>query len=169
MSEHERPWFVGAWRRRSIVIPGGQPTEPCEAWWIQAGEAFVDVRVAAPGMEDNGLPYSSTRAFAGRFEISDGEVRWRVDIDSDGLVPRTDRGPAAGLFIASDEPLLMIEDAPGRFKEEWVQHAPGGEVEFVRSADLVAVRVGEISGVVYRVGENVTGRVWHGSGVTSVR
>ena len=111
--------------------PGGEPTEPCEAWWIQAGDAFVDVRVAAPGMEDNGLPYSSTRAFAGRFEIADGEVRWHVELDSDGPVPRTDRAAAAGLYIAVDDPLLMIEDAPGRFREEWVQHAPEGDVEFV--------------------------------------
>ena len=99
MSPPHQPWFVGAWRRRSIVVPGGEPTEPCEAWWIQAGEAFVDIRVAAPGMEDNGLPYSSTRAFAGRFEIADGEVRWHVEIDSDGPVPRTDRAAAAGLFM----------------------------------------------------------------------
>ena len=74
VSRTTQPWFVGAWRRRSIVVPGGQPTEPCEAWWIQSADAFVDVRVAAPGMEHNGLPYSSTRAFAGRFEIAEGEV-----------------------------------------------------------------------------------------------
>ena len=89
MTRPVRPWFVGAWRRRSIVVPGGQPMEPCEAWWIQADDAFVDVRVVLPGRELNGLPYSSTRAFAGRFEIVDDEVRWHVEIDSDGpcLVP----------------------------------------------------------------------------------
>jgi hypothetical protein len=160
MSAPERPWFVGAWRRRSIAVPGGQPTEPCEAWWIQAGEVFVDVRVALPGMEDNGLPYSTTRAFAGRFEIADGEARWHVDLDSDGPVPRTDRAAAAGLFIAPDDQLLMIEDAPGRFREEWVQHAAGGHVEFVRAADIVTVRVGGVSGVVLSVDDEVRGRIW---------
>ena len=94
MTWSRQPWFVGAWRRRSIVVPGGQPTEPCEAWWIQAADAFVDVRVAVRGMEHNGLPYSSTRAFAGRFEIAEGEVRWHVELDSDGPVPRTDRAAA---------------------------------------------------------------------------
>jgi hypothetical protein len=168
MSANERPWFVGAWLRRSITVPGGQPTEPCEAWWIQSGEAFVDVRVTAAGMEDNGLPYSSTRAFAGRFEIAGGEVRWHVELDSDGPVPRTDRAAAAGLFIASDDPLLMIEDAPGRFKEEWVQHASDGEVEFVRSANLVAVRVGDVSGVVSTARGNVTGRIWHAHGSAGI-
>ncbi len=168
MNPLEASWFVGAWRRRSITVPGGQPTEPCEAWWIQAGEVFVDVRVAALGLEDNGLPYSSTRAFAGRFEIADGEVRWHVDLDSDGPVPRTDRAAAAGLYIAPDDPLLMIEDAPGRFREEWVQHAPTGDVEFVRSANLVVVRVGGVSGVVMSIGGKVVGRVWHEEGSVGV-
>jgi hypothetical protein len=160
MSDLRRPWFVGAWRRRSISVPGGNSTEPCEAWWLQAGEAFVDVRVALPGSEDNDLPYSSTRAFAGRFDITDGEVRWHVELDSDGRAPRTDRAAAAGLFIAADDPLLMIEDAPGRFREEWVQQAPEGEVEFVRSTGIVAVRVGDITGVVMSTDEGVVGRIY---------
>jgi hypothetical protein len=162
MTTRVHPWFVGAWRRRSIVVPGGLPTEPCEAWWIQADDAFVDVRVALPGRELNGLPYSSTRAFAGRFEMVDSESRWHVEIDSDGPVPRTDRAAAGGLFIAPDDPLLMIEDAPGRFREEWVQCAPDGEVEFVRAADIVTVRVGGVSGVVLTVGRTVSGRIWQG-------
>ena len=168
MSTPTRSWFVGAWRRRSITVPGGEPTEPCEAWWIQAGDAFVDVRVAVPGKQVNGLPYSSTRAFAGRFEIAEGEVRWHVELDTDGPVPRTDRAPAAGLFVAEDDPLLMIEDAPGRFREEWVQHAPEGDIEFVRTAAMVAVRVGQISGVVMSIGHEVLGRVWQGEGAIGV-
>jgi hypothetical protein len=159
-----RPWFVGAWRRRSITVPGGRPTEPCEAWWIQADEVFVDVRVAMPGREDNGLPYSSTRAFAGRFEIADGEVRWHIELDSGGPVPRTDRAQAPGLYLAPDDPLLMIEDAPGRFREEWVQCAPEGEVECVRASNIVTVRVGPASGVVLSMGNTVVGRIWHGEG-----
>ncbi len=173
MSSAADPWFVGAWRRRSIAVLGGEPVEPCEAWWIQAGEAFVDVRIALPGCEGNALPYSSTRAFAGRFEIADGEVRWHVDLDSDGAVPRIDRAAAAGLFIVPDDPLVMIEDAPGRFREEWVQRAVGErgrrpDVEFVRSANVVAVRVGDISGVVSAAGGSVAGRVWHPSGSIAV-
>jgi hypothetical protein len=163
MNGAARSWFVGAWRRRSIVVPGGDPTEPCEAWWIQTEHAFVDVRVALPGREHNGLPYSSTRAFAGTFEIAEGESRWHVELDSGGVVPRTDRAAAAGLFVSLDDPLLMVEDAPGRFREEWVQCAPLGEVQFVRAANLVAVRVGDISGVVSSVGGTVSGRVWHGA------
>jgi hypothetical protein len=157
-----RPWFIGAWRRRSIVVPGGRPTEPCEAWWLQGDEAFVDLRVVLPGHENNDLPYSSTRAFAGRFEIVSGEPRWHVDLDSGAPVPRVDRGSVGGLRLAADDPLLMIEDAPGRFREEWVQCAPAGEVEFVRGSNIVTVRVGDVTGVVWAVEGLVFGRLWDG-------
>jgi hypothetical protein len=157
-----RSWFVGAWRRRSIVVPGGDPVEPCEAWWIQSSDAFVDVRVTLPGLERNGLPYSSTRAFAGTFEIADGELRWRVELDSGGPVPRTDLAASSGLFIDADDPLLMIEDAPGRFREEWIQCAPAGEVQCVRADKIVSVRVGDVCGVVWSVDRAVFGRIWHG-------
>ena len=162
MSASAPPWIVGAWHRRSIAVPGGAPGEPCDAWWIQTADAFVDVRVARPGQEDNGLPYSSTRAFAGRFEIADGEARWHVELDSGGPAPRVDRAAATGLFISPDDPLLMIEDAPGRFCEEWVQCAEAREVECVRDSNVVAVRVGAVSGVVFASGRTVIGRVWHG-------
>ncbi len=160
----ERPWFVGAWRRRSITVPGAEPTEPCEAWWIQSADAFVDVRVAQPGHEDNGLPYSQTRAFAGRFEIVDGEVRWHLEIDSLGLAPCTDRAPADGLYISADDPLLMIEDAPGRFREEWVNHAPDSDVEVIRSLERISVRIGDTHGLVELLAHNVGGRIWRTCG-----
>lgn len=162
MSGPARSWFVGAWRRRSIVVPGGDSIEPCEAWWIQSDDAFVDIRVTLPGFERNGLPYSSTRAFAGMFEIAGGESRWHVELDSGGRVPRTDRAADSGLFLAADDPLLMIEDAPGRFREEWAQCAPVGDVQCVRAGNIVAVRVGDVSGVVWSVGGAVFGRIWHG-------
>ena len=162
MSGPARSWFVGAWRRRSIVVPGGDPLEPCEAWWLQSNDVFVDVRVTLPGCEHNGLPYSATRAFAGTFEIAGGESRWHVDLDSGGPVPRTDLAAASGLFIAAEDPLLMIEDAPGRFREEWIQCAPAGDVQSVRARNVITVRVGDVSGVVWSVDGTVFGRIWQG-------
>ena len=122
--------------------------EPCEAWWIQSADVFIDVRVAKPGFENNDLPYSQTRAFAGRFEIAEGEVRWHLELDSLGLAPRTDRAAAGGLYLCEDDPLLMVEDAPGRFRELWVNHAPGGSVEVDCTPNRISVCVGTIRGVV---------------------
>jgi len=166
-SASSRPWFVGAWRRRSIVVPGGEPTEPCEAWWIQSADVFVDVRVTLPGRDGNGLPYSTTRAFAGVFEITDGESRWRVAIDSGDVAPRVDRAAATGLYIDEADPNVLIEDAPGRFREVWVQQAVGDEVQVVHHDHVIAVRIGDVVGMVESTGGQsfgvaVRGRLWQG-------
>jgi hypothetical protein len=150
---------VGAWRRRSIAVPGGVPCEPCEAWWLQADELFVDVRVTTPGNEGSELPYSSTRAFAGRFEIAEGQSRWHLDLDSAGLAPRTDAADATGLYRSVDDPRLLIEDAPGRFREEWVDHG-GPDVDAVSAPDLIAVRIGSWCGAVWSHPEATAGRIW---------
>lgn len=156
----ELPWFVGAWRRRSITVPGGAPVEPCEAWWLQTADVFVDVRVTRDGHHDNGLPYSSTRAFAGRFEIADGEIRWHLALDTHGPTPHTDRAPAGGLYLDPDEAGVMIEDAPGRFREVWVRHEPVGLIELVHTDSMIAVRIGELSAVVQSDGRRADGRLW---------
>jgi hypothetical protein len=157
------PWFAGAWRRRSIAVPGGVPTEPCEAWWLQSDSVFVDVRVALPGREDNGLPFSSTGAFAGRFELVDGGVRWHVELDSGGVVPRSDGAGGVDLFLDSHDPLLMIEDAPGRFREEWVRPVADPAVASLHTPELIAVQVGEVVGAVWvDIDGALAGRVWHG-------
>jgi hypothetical protein len=161
------PWFAGAWRRQSIQVPGGERHEPCEAWWLQTEELFVDVRIALPGEERNGLPFSSTRAFAGRFETVDDGVRWHVVIDSDGPVPRSDGTLGVDLSLDPVDPRLMIEDAPGRFREEWIQQATGGEIHSIRTPDLIAVGIGDVCGAVWNVGDEVAGQIWTRTGLTS--
>lgn len=166
MASSPRPWFVGAWRRRSIVVPGGLPSEPCEAWWLQAGELFVDVRVTTPGNEANELPYSSTRAFAGRFEIAEGQARWHLRLDSMGFAPRTDAADAAGLYRSAHEPNVLIEDAAGRFREEWVDHGGnsagdnGDGVDTVSAPELIAVRIGAWCGAVWSQSGAAAGCLW---------
>ena len=113
MSEDEPAWFVGAWRRRSIVVPGGEPTEPCEAWWIQAGEAFVDVRVAAPGMEDNGLPYPRR---ARSLAASKSHMARRVACRPRFAGSSREQLQRRWLYIDEDDP-CDDEDAPGAFGE----------------------------------------------------
>jgi hypothetical protein len=85
--------------------------EPCEAWWIQSNDVFVDIRVTLPGHDDNGLPYSSTRAFAGVFEIADGHSCWHVELDSGDAAPRT-IGPRPRSVHTAATILVLIEDAP---------------------------------------------------------
>lgn len=164
MSSSDRPWFAGAWRRQSIAVPGSAPAEPCEAWWIQTENWFVDVRRALPGHEDNDLPYSQTRAFAGRFEVADGEVRWHLLLDTAGLAPRTDRAAESGLFISPADPLLMVEDAPGRFTELWIQCAPDATTTSHVDDSAISVDVGGYRAMVSLTDAGVAGRVWAPTG-----
>jgi hypothetical protein len=153
-------WYVGAWRRRSICIPGGEPTEPCEAWWLQTERSFIDIRVTHDGQDGHGLPYSSTRAFAGRFEIADGETRWHLELDTAGRAQSTDKALASGLYIDADNGDLMIEDAPGRFREEWVRQSPVGDVELVHADSMIAIRINEVSAVVWSSTGCTSGHLW---------
>lgn len=158
------PWFAGAWRRRSIRVPGTGATEPCEAWWVQTGDLFVDVRVARPGCEGNGLPFSSTRVFAGRFELVDDGVRWHVELDSGGEVPRTDGAAGVHLHLADGSERVMIENAPGRFVEVWERPAAVAPTYGLSEPGLIAVEVGGISAAVWTGDlDAVAGAVW-GSG-----
>jgi hypothetical protein len=43
-----------------------------------------------------------------------------------------------------------------------MQFAPEGEVAFVRTANIVTVRVGDVAGVVYSEGNSAIGRIWYG-------
>jgi hypothetical protein len=158
----EPPWYIGAWRCRSICVPGGEPTEPCEAWWLQTERSFIDIRVTRDGHADNGLPYSSTRAFAGRFEIADGETRWHLELDTHGRTPSTDTALASGLYIdtGDGDGDVMIEDAPGRFREEWVRHTPIGDIEIVHANSMIAIRINEISAVVWKSAAHTSGHLW---------
>ena len=173
-----QPWFVGAWRRRSITVPGSAPTEPCEAWWIQTERSFVDIRFTLPGLANNGLPYSSTRAFAGTFTIIGDETRWNLELDTARPTPHTDIGAASGLYISPEDPNLMIEDAPGRFVEEWERVAPTANsainraingaidladqpiIEVVHGHACIAVRIGEICAVVLADDQQTNARLW---------
>ena len=53
--------FRGVWRRESIAIDGGDPFEDSEAYWLQVGEYFGDMRWPREGETHNNVS-----AFAGR-------------------------------------------------------------------------------------------------------
>jgi hypothetical protein len=69
--------FTGAWRRESLTLGDGEPHEPQRVIWIQADEAFGDLRLpVARGAETN--------CFAGMTTWNEPRLRWTHDV---GLEP----------------------------------------------------------------------------------
>lgn len=139
------PWFAGVWQRDGISVPGAPYVEPCDAWWVQSDRWFVDIRLSRPGHEDNTLPYSQTRLMAGWFRQADGWSEWNVLIDSARETPATDRAAADGLTRSEHEPDLMVEDAPGRFTERWLDRCHGelSPALTIAEPDHVEVQLGD--------------------------
>lgn len=136
---------------------------------MQTEDLFVDVRVNLAGQDNTGLPFSSTRAFAGRFEVIEGGFRWHVELDSDGIVPRSDGAAGVDLSLDDHDPLVMIEDAPGRFREQWIRPVARPAARGVATAQLITVEVGGIHGAVWVDGHGeIAGRIWRGDWVIGV-
>jgi putative spermidine/putrescine transport system substrate-binding protein len=68
--------LTGAWRRASIAIGGGPPSEPASVVWLQVGEVYADLRVP---LDTAGAQAS----FAGWTTWEAPTLRWIHDLDLD--------------------------------------------------------------------------------------
>ena len=69
--------FVGAWQRRSIAIDGGVPQEPARVLWLQAGDAFADLRIPES-------PSDEPDAFVGVTTYDEPALTWHHTLDWNG-------------------------------------------------------------------------------------
>jgi hypothetical protein len=68
------PQFTGVWRRVSIAVGDDAPDEPCDVFWLQAREAFSDLRVPRrPGVEP--------AAFSGHTTFDPPALTWHHRLD----------------------------------------------------------------------------------------
>jgi hypothetical protein len=66
--------FTGVWRRVSIALGDDAPDEPCDVYWLQAGEAFSDLRLPRrPGVEPD--------AFSGHTTFDPPALTWHHRLD----------------------------------------------------------------------------------------
>ena len=68
--------LTGAWRRASIAIGGGPPSEPASVVWLQVGEVYADLRVPLD-------PAGAQASFAGWTTWEAPTLRWIHDLDLD--------------------------------------------------------------------------------------
>jgi hypothetical protein len=66
--------FTGVWRRVSIAVGDDAPDEPCDVYWLQAGEAFSDLRLPRrPGV--------APAAFSGHTTFDPPALTWHHRLD----------------------------------------------------------------------------------------
>jgi hypothetical protein len=105
--------FFGAWRRRSIAFDGGEPGESARVLWLQAGDAFADLRVPIAGN-------ARVEAFAGTTAWDPPRLTWTHTVDWHGAFAGFDCGEIAwrdGLMIERGE--CEIDGRVAAYEEVW--------------------------------------------------
>lgn len=86
--------FRGAWQRVSLSLDGGPPAEPAVVIWLQADEAFADLRLPRNVRDTAHAP----ACFAGITTWDAPQLRWHhhLDLDRDGEPVPEDEEAEAG-------------------------------------------------------------------------
>jgi hypothetical protein len=130
------PQFVGAWRRRSIAIDGGAHEEPADVLWLQAGNAFADLRVP---IEADATP----DAFAGITTFEAPALTWHHTLDWNGGFADYD----CGVVEWSCEDLIERgeferDGSNHEYEEIWQRIDPGPVGVVLTATHSMMVRVG---------------------------
>lgn len=109
--------FAGLWRRRSLTIGDGEPTEPAAVHWIQWGDRFLDLR--APLAGEPVPPLCGPGLFGGITTWAEPVLTWHHEFDSD-----PGSGADAGAVSWEDGHLVergtaTISGVPTPYVEVW--------------------------------------------------
>lgn len=131
--------FVGVWRRRSIAVDDGLPEERHSVVWVQARDAFADLRV--PRGRDGDVD-----AFAGITTYDAPALTWHHALDLNGTFAGFDCGVVARRDDELVERGTFDRDGTTHAYEEVWQHIDRGIVGLVLTAPrAMIVRVGDHS------------------------
>jgi hypothetical protein len=153
--------FVAAWERSEFVVDGEPVPDAGRAVWVEAGNAYVDVR--GPG----GLASGTT--FAGTTAWDEPHLTWTHTIDAEPDGDGVDQGL---ISFAGDDLIEEGEFIAGRvvtYRERWqrIQGSDGPVLAAVTDGGI-AVRVGDHASVVVdrrRTGGGIAARYdrWDGT------
>lgn len=118
--------LVGAWHRRSVQLADGEASEHAFVLWLQAADAFADVRIPRPGATG---PFATLEAFAGTTEFfpATSELAWHHAVDRTGTFAGVDRAtvawPDAATMVETGS--IDIAGVPAGYTEVWAKVAAG--------------------------------------------
>ncbi|HEV7526087.1 MAG TPA: hypothetical protein VGP92_14040 [Acidimicrobiia bacterium] len=130
------PQFVGAWQRRSVAIDAGEHSEPARVLWLQAGDAFADLRIP----DD---PSATPDAFAGITTYDPPALTWHHTLDWNGTFADFD----CGVVECNDEEMIERgeferEGQLHAYEEIWHRIDPGSAGLVLTAPHAMVVRVG---------------------------
>ncbi len=118
--------FRGVWRRGSIAVNGGDPFEDSEAYWLQVGDYFADMRWPREGETHNRVS-----AFAGRTQWRAPKMHFVHEIDLNQPQPGDE--DVGEMSFQGDRLIEHGEARVGkrvfRFEEVWVSSASAASSE----------------------------------------
>jgi len=128
--------MIGAWERRSIAIDGGPHRASARVLWLQAGDAFADLRIP----ED---PSCELEAFAGIATYKAPALTLHHTLDRNGCFAGDDCGVVEG----NDEDLIKRGELERggrrhRYEEIWQRVDRGDAGLVLTTMHAMVVRVG---------------------------
>ena len=129
--------FVGAWQRRSIAIDDGPHEEPARVLWLQAGDAFADLRIPFD-------PDGTTDAFAGITTYEPPALTWHHTLDWNGGFAGYDCGVVecnCDDMIERGE--FMRDGATLAYEERWCRVDRGARGVVLIATHAMIVNVGQ--------------------------
>ena len=130
--------FRGVWRRRSIAVDGGAPSEPALVLWLQARESFADLRIPNSG--------DAIEAFAGTTTWEPPRLTWHHTIDWNGGFAGYDCGDIEWVDGALVERGTYEEAGQTHeYEEVWDRVDTGDEFIVLSSEHAIVVTVGTYS------------------------
>jgi hypothetical protein len=130
------PKFVGAWKRKSIAIDGGAHSEPAHVLWLQARDAFADLRIPID-------PRGQHDAFAGITTYEEPALTWHHTLDWNGGFAGYD----CGVVECRDEEMIERgeferDGCCHTYEEIWQRVDPGAFGVVLTATHAMVVRVG---------------------------
>jgi hypothetical protein len=131
----------GVWRRRSIAVDGGAPEDTAYVLWLQATEAFADLRVPLS-------PAGGTRveAFAGTTTWDPPRLTWHHTVDWNGGFAGYDCGDIEWRGAALVERGTFEDEGRTReYEEVWERAEAGDDCIALTAPAGIIVQVGAYS------------------------
>ncbi len=111
--------LIGAWRRESVAIEGGQPFEDSQVIWLQAPTYFVDLRLALPG--EGAAP----EAFGGVVDWAAPHLRFHHDVDLNGHAAEDVGALSWDGEVLVERGVAVFGEDSIEFEERWIRQAGG--------------------------------------------